>query len=336
MIVSLSDVVAAPLDIARARLLRWLGRPARSLLADRAKRIDAYVVIGLVIAFAVAIVAPLSAFALGPVLFGVPHLVADVRYLVVRPGLHRQGWISLAAGAVLVLATISGSTALGLATGFLAIASIRLMPFRRGVFVLAWTGVIAAACRWPHAATLVLVHGHNALAIALFAFVFARTRRAGWLLGAGTIVFGAAILSGIFDGSFASSAPALRELSRTLAPLTGMSPTLAVRLVVLFVFAQGVHYAVWLRLVPDEARERAGLRTFASTFRALRSELGAPLSIAAVIFLVVVGVRALGSLEAARTLYLRGASFHGHLEIACALRIAAMRLERSSETPSSG
>lgn len=36
--------------------------------------------------------------AVGPIALGVPHLVADVRYLVARPALHRRGtfWFAVA------------------------------------------------------------------------------------------------------------------------------------------------------------------------------------------------------------------------------------------------
>ena len=317
--------VAAPLDAVRSRVLARVGRAGRTLLRDRSRRVSSHVIVGLVAAIVLSIAAPLWAFLLGPIVLGVPHLIADVRYLVVKPGLHRRPALVWTVGVPLALAAVTGSVSWGLAAGFGAIAFSRAAHVTRGLALLGWALVVAAAHRSPYVSTLVLVHGHNFLAIGLFCAAFARARRNGLMLAIGFVVLAAAVLAGAFDPLLGSSMPALRSLARTMAPVG--DPSLAPRLVVVFVFAQGVHYMIWLRLVPDEARERPGLRTFASTFVALRRELGAPLLFGAACFALIVAGRAFGSLEGARVLYLRGASFHGFLEIAFALHMVLSRRE---------
>ena len=136
--------ISTPLDAVRASLLRVAGRPGRRLLA------------------------PWWAFALGPIVLGVPHLVADIPYLVVQPGLHRRG-------------------------------------------------ALLAAVGFP---------------------------------------------------------------------------------------------------LPEEARPRPGIRSFRSSLRALEDDLGSALLVVAALSAVAVAARAIGSIEAARLLYLRGAGFHAYLEIA--------------------
>src|SRR5690606_13062501 len=98
---------------------------------------------------------------------------------------------------------------------------------------------------------------------------------------------------------------------------------LALRLTTLFVFMQGVHYVLWLRVIPDEARERPGLRSFASSLRALERDVGKGVLVVFALGALAVAARATTSLEAARLLYLRGASFHAWLEIAFALVLVA-------------
>lgn len=318
--------VAAPLDAVRALVLARLGGRGRTLLRDRAARISVYVVVGLVVALVASVLTPLWALALGPLVLGVPHLISDLRYLVVRPALHRQRAVAVAVGVPLFFAAALGSTTLGLAAGLGAIAFTSAARWKRGVAFVAWAAVVGAAHHFPHTSTLVVVHGHNLVAIALFCAAFARTRRNGALLGLGFVVLAAAVLLGAFDSLFVASTSRVLAVARTLAPVS--NPTLAVRLVVLFVFAQAVHYMVWLRLVPDEARERPGLRTFGSSLKALREDLGGPVLLLAAVFAVVVAGRAFGSLEAARALYLRGASFHGFLELAFALRLCMVGRER--------
>ncbi len=50
-----------------------------------------------------------------------------------------------------------------------------------------------------------------------------------------------------------------------LAP--GLAEPWALRLVLLFAFAQAVHYGIWLRLIPEEDRPQPSPRTYAASFR---------------------------------------------------------------------
>ncbi len=82
-----------------------------------------------------------------------------------------------------------------------------------------------------------------------------------------------------------------------------------------YAFGRSVHYAIWLRLVPDEDRERSMPRTFRASWRALAVDLGPWLAITAIVAVTAVGSWALFDVRAARAGYLRGVAFHGHLEL---------------------
>jgi hypothetical protein len=106
---------------------------------------------------------------------------------------------------------------------------------------------------------------------------------------------------------------------RRLAP--GLSEPLASRVLLSFCFAQGVHYVIWLRLVPEDDRVRVSPRTFRASHRALVRELGTPLlSIAAAVALGF-AAWAVIDLHAARDGYLALAGFHVVLELAAAALI---------------
>ncbi len=121
--------------------------------------------------------------------------------------------------------------------------------------------------------------------------------------------------------SFAGLAPASLPVSSYLETLSaGLAEPWAMRLVLLFAFAQAVHYGVWLRLIPEDDRVQATPRPFAATFRALQQDLGAAVLWAAVLLSAGLAVWAVLDLAAARTGYLRLALFHGYLELAaCAM-----------------
>jgi hypothetical protein len=321
------ELATLPLDVLRSLFLRLVGRTGRSLLSDRTTRVAAYALFGLLTSLVLALAFPVWAFALGPIVLGVPHLLADVRYLVVRPSLHRRTLLMATTAIPLVLATFNANPGIGLAAGFGAIAFSKSDLRLRVLLLCAWTAVVYFAAAHERVVQVALVHGHNLIALVLFACAFARSRRLGITITIGAIVLAGALLAGVFDSvifgwSAHASGPkhALEfyGIVDTLVPVA-IDPKLAVRLTVLFIFAQGLHYVIWLRVVPEEARERPGIRSFASSLRALDRDVGKIVLVLGALAAVVVAARAAVSLEAARVMYLRAAAFHAYLEIAFGL-----------------
>ena len=75
---------------------------------------------------------------------------------------------------------------------------------------------------------------------------------------------------------------------------------------------------VWLRLVPEEDRERPAPRSFTSSYRALVRDVGRPLLLLALLSIVALVAWAFVDLISARNGYLRVAIFHGPLELVAA------------------
>ena len=103
---------------------------------------------------------------------------------------------------------------------------------------------------------------------------------------------------------------------RSLAPFAG--DTWGVRLVLFYAFAQSLHYAVWLRMVPEEDRSKSAPRPFVQSYRAIVKDMGRPLVFLGAATTLAVAVWAVYDLAQARMGYLRFALFHGHLELAAA------------------
>ena len=108
------EQVLAPLDRLRVRLLRAL-MPWSSVLAGRREaRVAVFGVAVVAIALGLSLLAPLWVLALGPIVLGVPHLLADLRYCVVRPGWHREPALWLLAGAPLLAMALGAPLEYGL------------------------------------------------------------------------------------------------------------------------------------------------------------------------------------------------------------------------------
>lgn len=314
------------------------GRAGRNFLRDRSRRVVLFGVIGVAIALVTTCIAPLWVFAIAPLVLGVPHLLSDVRYLVVKPALAKRTVLVYAVAPPLVATLLQPAAHIGLTVGFGVIAVAHTTTLRRVGAALVWAGVYACALVWPYATTLVVLHGHNFFAVALLLVVFSRNRAAAAISAALFVAASIAFVAGAFDPlltrpfavlSTPASGLTLDAVIAGIAPVT--DPMLGRRLAMLFVFAQSVHYAVWLRLVPEEARDRPGLRSFASSLRALRADVGGWLlggTLVAALALIVFACAT--SLELARMTYLRVSAPHAYLEVAFAL---LWLLERGTGLP---
>ena len=324
------EAMIAPLDVGRAAVLRRFGGVLRPLIADRAARTTILFTAIVVLAFAATITLPIALLSLGPIALGVPHVLADVRYLIVRPGLHREPRLWLVALPLLGVC-LTSDLRFGLAAPVLSAVLARGAPSRKIVVLVIAGAAFVIACRVGRIADLVFVHGHNFLAVVVWWLYRPRRAREGIPVA----LFVAAslfMLLGVAEPVLRATGGLGSRLSFDLGALadsiaTNAPPALGLRLVLLYAFAQSVHYGVWLRLVPEDDRPGRAPRSFSSSLRALRADLGAPLLVVTALAALGLAVWATIDLGSARIGYLRAAQFHGHLELA-ALAILFVRSPR--------
>lgn len=333
---TLSDSLLAPLDRARTAVFTGaVGLPLLgALLVAKRKRIPALLVAHASIALLLSVLSPTLLLVAGPLLLGVPHLLSDVRYLVLRPALSRSTrWLLLGGSALLLLVRalehvgvrgtlqIELGVAAALTLGVLAVGAPRQRGGRLVSASLLTLVLGAAALVWPNEARLLLGHAHNVVALVVWALVFCSSR--GRALGVVALVLClAAVLVatplawwGFQNGLQAGLGLHTFAAADTLAPGV-RSTTLALGIVASFAFLQSVHYAVWLHAIPQEATRGEGTLTFRMSYRALVSEFGRPAL--ALLALLVIAVPALGYVAPLRTqaTYLSLSAFHAYLELA--------------------
>jgi hypothetical protein len=327
------ELAVYPLDVARRTTLRLATRSAllTRVLGRRDSRVALLATLQLGVLFALAVAAPVGLFFVGPIVFGVAHLAADVRYLVLRQQVPRAliAVSVLAAVAIVVLRALSVAHVVrapvdlwelivGGAWTLAALAFAARGPgtaVRTAFATLAVALLAGLALTHVRAATLAMTHGHNLVAVAVWLAVY--RRRVAWATVPVLVlvVLCSAILSGATPSSGATAFGAtLSSLGAGLAP--GAPMTIAARVVVLFVFLQGVHYAAWTGWIPQDDLRTAGTLTFRMTVRGLVADFG-PLGIG-LVATVAIGVALLGALRTheALTGYLTLARFHGWLELA--------------------
>lgn len=314
---------------------------ARALLVDRERRVAFLGALLIAVAFLASSTFPLWMIALGPLVWGVPHILADIRYLIARQGYHRRPEV------VLAIAGGAAATAMGYGVrGGLASAGIVLL-FSRGTHArrAIGLGVVAALfalAQWAGPISdLAFAHLHNFIAVGLWWAWRPRSTKLHFIPLALFLACSVALLWG-------AAGPLLRLTGGLVSPWTGLelrqlssalSPTqtgpLAIRLVLLYAFAQSVHYIVWLRLIPEDDRPSPTPRSYGQSYRALQFDVGS-----ITLWLTVAGIAVFAgwalftSAGAARNAYLSVAFFHGDLElVAAALLFSEARLTGNEPAP---
>ena len=326
------------LDHWRVRCLRLLGPPGHVLVRRRDLRVAVFGTTVIAAALAGSIFLPLWLLALGPVILGTPHVLSDVRYLVMRPGYHRRIRLWLPVGLPLVVA---GCGFHPMEFGFAAVAAAAVLcagGVKKKLIVLAATAVLATACvAVGDVSRIIFAHVHNLVALVLWWSWRPRNHWGAWLVPLFFVLAAAALSLGWLTPltaawSWIPGGIGLDSHAETLAP--GLSIEWAGRLVVLFAFAQAVHYGIWLRLIPEDDRPRETPRTFNASFRALENDVGRAVLWSSAIVATGIAVWAVLDLAAARIGYLRMALFHGYLELtACALLFIEGRKSSPSPCP---
>ena len=334
----MAEVLLQPLDRARAALNRLLLRSALAgTLVRKDRRIALRAVLAVSVALALTMRAPVLLYAIAPVVLGVPHLAADVRYLILRPLFSPLARAALVIGcASFVALRVAPMLGLHLAAARLEMLSATVALFvaaigasanarrRRLALVLpllALLGVFA----WTHAYTtqLVFAHLHNVVALVVWAYVF-RDRRGGhrtlWIPMLALMVAAAVLLGSTCRlDEVAFTRPrafglSLATLASWLAP--GLAPRWGAAVALSYVFLQSVHYSIWLSVIPAETIRGDAGRSFRMSARALLRDFRiwglvfiAALSAAMIAF-------AARDLRLARDTYLSLSAFHGYLELA--------------------
>ena len=327
-----------PLDAARRSAFRVvLKHPAFSgVVTRRDARIALFASLHAIVAFTLAVFCPVLLLVLGPIVLGVAHVAADMRYLVVRRALPR-GMQHVVWACCLVL------------VGMRVLAECRILPLgldrAEWAFVAAWValfavcgatsarspgrGVLAvvlsctlafSALSDPATARLVFLQAHNVVALVLWLYLF-RTRRRIVVLPLAIVALGTVLLASgklygltLHHGQAAAFGVHVLAASDWLVP--GLRADHAIGLTSAFAFLQSVHYAVWLLYVPQDDCHFEATRSFRASLRALVRDFGR--GWLAIIVLAAFTVVALAFFNAVKTrhTYLSIAMFHGYLELA--------------------
>ena len=276
------------------------------------------------ISFAAVIAGPLWVLLLAPIVFGVPHVGADIRYLVLRPyGRGLRGDLLLILAPIFVLLVfgllagfgmprlIGVEIGLGMAAIGIAVSQSRLAEGRKFALLAALLLLAVLMIEHPRPTYTALLHLHNFIAVAIWFTLFrsAGSRSEGRMILIILSGFALAVsaagyfLPNMFQFAGSPDGFGVKEAAAALMP--GQPLDYAAVVIRLYAFMQLMHYVIWLFLVPSSSG--AG---------SLRSDFGAG-GLAACAGLTVITITA-GYFLPLRTreIYLTASIFHAWLELA--------------------
>lgn len=376
------------LDRVRCRILRvTLQAPAlRSVYVSRAKRLDYICGISTCVSFVLAVFLPYTMLLLNPILLGLPHLVASLRYASHAAkhadSRHSDSSVRFAAkvfGACYLfiaairywnkthaidtglLSEISAHNQLELGLSIICIlvlcTKLKLSPGRSLLVTAGFMPVVLISWISP-----ILIIGGLHIAHNFVAFMY--WRHAAYAGGRrdeikianhGLLLFSllhVMIFTGIFDFAFSWQAafdnypqyPWLTaiDVGESVAPwvrhFAGHVPwdIWCRRLMLAYVFGQGLHYTIWLRCVAEQNLNRTIPVTFRQTLGLLKKDFGSRLAVAILLALTAyVGFWLVTTQDLARLIYICFGSLHGYVEIVGFLFLTRLATGKSARSTAS-
>jgi hypothetical protein len=326
----------------------------REIFRDRALRLFVLFLAAVAIYLPLSFYFPLWMLALGPLIWGVPHIVASVRFqhytisdkISREPARRIRGTMFLLGSAWLVMTLfrmytdvfdgigdwdrhhpgmIETLAALALAVGLaIHFKASRLQGLATVLFLVP---LAYALWRMPFAVSGALILAHNF--IAFFHWIGAsrdrRDRAFAWLATAIFALIHVLMFAKVFD-PLINLAPAgdslpwgefsLDGLGRLVMPWSE-DPSVWYRAVSLYAFGQAVHYFVWIKAIPDTHAPSSVPTSFNSAWTFLKRDIGLrPALFACAASLIPLIAWAMVNFDWAHRVYFACASFHGYMEIA--------------------
>ena len=288
---------------------------------------------------------PLWVLLLGPVLFGVPHLISSLRYSslpFIEKARKKLLLLQFSLWALVFCYRIAADVfqqpvflreypllfeSLCLLVSFLFQVSLFRKISAKLVFSsLAFSVLLVATFLYPIQTALTALIGHNYLPlIAWYKSCQDRADRTVFAVSAFIYLFLTVIIfSGGTDFLYTLYTPVGTigflnwDYSEIVLPFVSgeFDYQFWFHVVVLYAFSQAIHYFIWMKAIPENYQKQQHPPSFQWTFNRLSSEFG---SASVFLILILSGLVFLGwfflEFQTARLVYFSIASYHGFMEI---------------------
>ncbi|MEZ4750909.1 MAG: hypothetical protein R3B54_09895 [Bdellovibrionota bacterium] len=312
----------------------------RALYLDRSRRLFSLTLAAMAINLVLASLFPLWLLAFSPALWGLPHLVASLRYSARPTDNSRGALFALAILSVLLIAIRVWADATASTHWLLVDRRLEFAGLLLAVFILAASRMQAAVSFgrllplfagvlfFPRLTLGGLLYAHHFIAFFMW-HREASTRKEEQKIAGLLLLFTLAhliIFAGYLDSLFfvfpnfmelPFAGLSLGEVGQSIFGDFVSSPIIWCRLVVAFAFGQSVHYFIWLRAIPEQRLPYSTPTSFRQSAAWLAKDLGNHGARWAVVFTLAGSLMwFLLAFPVARVAYISIAAYHGFIEIA--------------------
>ncbi len=347
------------LDLLRSRMLKATLKVSfcREIFQSRSKRIFFMGLTAMSIYFVVSLFFPIWVLFLGPIVWGVPHLISSLRYNTNTPFSKRkklvlfQSFIWLAVFAYRITVDIFqipiffSDIPLLFEVICLAVAFLFQVIINRRVniqiffYFTLFATLLFLTYRYPIQTALFLLIGHNY--VPLFSwFKSCQDRqdiRTFFLLSALYFLLSLILLLGLLEPFYSYFSPVknvtfLKWEYTDIANSLGASPSdypFWFRIVSLYAFSQAIHYFLWIKAIPENFLPQQFPPSFKWSLQKLKNDFGSG-SVLILIGLMVTGTAywLFFEFQSARLFYFSVASYHGFLELSALPFLTSNRLRK--------
>lgn len=338
------------LDKARSLLLQktlcysW----GRNLFTDRPMRLLVLFAIAFGFYLPMTLLFPIWIAVIGPVIWGLPHILASLRYTKIvesKNSLHFKSffiflWTAITffrIGTDLNLLQIPeffmfDVEIVGLALSVLAFSLLSMSSkqwsmksLNSGVLLTALVAICAWKAPIEFAAVILMLHNFIAYFYWISQSTTKKDRTVAILALMITSITTALIVMGFFDGLYKWITPIgyisiagldYSDLGKSLAPWSENYQDWF-RFFVAYAFTQALHYFVWMKAIPEQHLKQQMPISFRASYHWLLKDFGQKLGKFLFLFCVAaLGIWVFFELKEARLIYFAIASYHGFHEIA--------------------
>ncbi len=335
------------LDLWRSQILKWTMKLNffRQLVLSRPRRILFLSLLALVLYLGVSLFYPLWLLLLGPILWGVPHLIASLRYNVkasfamsqVKKVIILQTAIWLCVFAYRLAIDHFHQTLFwsevpllfeGCSLVFAFIAQAFLLKrfsLMMYFYFFLYSVLILMTFYQPVSTALFLLIGHNYVPLIAW-YKSCQTKKdfqVFSLISVSYIGLSLILITGGFQFLYAYLTPqsSIAFLNWNFADITDpygaqiADSAFWFRVVSLYAFSQSFHYFLWLKAIPENGQSQQFPPSFKSSFGRLSSDFGAG-SLYVMVVLILAGLAywLFFEFQVARVIYFAVASYHGFME----------------------
>jgi hypothetical protein len=325
----------------------------RSIFRNREERVFCMFIALSILYLPIALFAPLFLLFIGPIIYGIPHLFASIRYVpntidlsceknkkvTFKKYLTFITGIFISVGIFRVISDVVSPNSIINSYFYLPEFFSLLVTFVGTIFIFkknfsesirAFSVLVVfliAAWMMPLWTTGALIILHNFIAF-IYWIASASNKRERVMAILALLIFTALnilVMLGTFDFLYKHITPLgqlvfadmnYAVLGKLIAPWSTDYHTWF-HLTVIYAFGQALHYFVWMKAIPDYHHDNKVPTSFRQSYKLLYKRLGSSYSNIMLLFIVLFwGLWLFVQVPQARVLYFAIASYHGYMEIA--------------------